>query len=233
MSLYGFLRWMVFTHMWAPKAIIEGVVLLLATLSLNYYWSSWLLVLSSRIITWRSTPIQPRHMGRGPCLWKNLMEISMWLWKKRICIILNDLGWNGNLLHFYCAHPLVWLQSVSFVRSCESIYNVVSLFWLCIQVKGLELSFHTAKDLQGRAKILPSGPSWNCTPKKTVYPTKYPLKLFHRNPVNCLQSWMNNPLLKNALQFEPLHVFKTAEKLMWVYSEWRTGNVAWKMQVGR
>lgn len=43
---------------------------------------------------------------------------------------------------------------------------------------------------------------------------------------------MSNPLLKDVLQFEPLRVFKTAEKLMRVYSEWRTGDVAWKMQVG-
>ena len=43
---------------------------------------------------------------------------------------------------------------------------------------------------------------------------------------------MSNPLLKDALQFKPLHVFKMAEKLMQVYSEWRTGDVAWKMQVG-
>ena len=42
---------------------------------------------------------------------------------------------------------------------------------------------------------------------------------------------MNNPLLKEALQFEPLRVFKTAEKLMHIYREWRTGDVAWKMQV--
>ena len=42
---------------------------------------------------------------------------------------------------------------------------------------------------------------------------------------------MSNPLLMNTLQFEPLHVFKTAEKLMRVYSEWKTGDVAWDMQV--
>ena len=45
------------------------------------------------------------------------------------------------------------------------------------------------------------------------------------------QSLMNDLLLKEALQFEPLRVFKTAKKLMHIYSEWRTGNVAWKMQV--
>ena len=68
-------------------------------------------------------------------------------------------------------------------------------------------------------------------PKMTVYPTKHPLRLYHRDPIDCLQSLMNNPLLKNALQFEPLHVFKTAERLMRIYSEWRTGDVAWNMQV--
>lgn len=42
---------------------------------------------------------------------------------------------------------------------------------------------------------------------------------------------MNNPLLKNALQFGPLHIFKMAERLMRIYSKWRTGDVAWIMQV--
>ena len=47
----------------------------------------------------------------------------------------------------------------------------------------------------------------------------------------CLQLLMNNLLLQDALQFEPLHIFKTSEKLMHVYSKWWTGDVAWKMQV--
>ena len=53
--------------------------------------------------------------------------------------------------------------------------------------------------------MLPARPLWKCTLRKTVYPTKHPIK--------------------------PLRVFKTAEKLMRIYSEWRTGDVAWKMQV--
>ena len=72
---------------------------------------------------------------------------------------------------------------------------------------------------------------WNCTPKKTLYPTKYPVKLFHCDPIVCLQLLMNNLLLQDALQFEPLHIFKTLEKLMCIYSEWWTGDVIWKMQV--
>ena len=79
--------------------------------------------------------------------------------------------------------------------------------------------------------MLPAGPLWKCTLRKTVYPTKHPINLFYRDAIECVQLLMNNPLLKEALQFEPLRVFKTAEKLMRIYSEWRTGNVAWKMQV--
>ena len=66
---------------------------------------------------------------------------------------------------------------------------------------------------------------------QTAYPTKYPMNLFYWDPIECLQSLMNHPLLKNALQFELLCVFKTTEKLMCIYSEWRMGDVTWKMQV--
>ena len=102
-----------------------------------------------------------------------------------------------------------------------------------MQIKHIQLSFNTTKDLRGRAEILPAGPLWKCTLKQTLYPTKHPLKLFHQDPIECLQSLMNNPLLTNALRFKPLRVFKTLEKLMRVYSEWRTGDAAWNIQVSR
>ena len=79
--------------------------------------------------------------------------------------------------------------------------------------------------------MLPARPLWKYTLRKTVYPTKHPTNLFYQDAIECVQSLMNNLLLKEALQFEPLQVFKTAEKLMRVYSKWRTGDVTWKMQV--
>jgi hypothetical protein len=42
---------------------------------------------------------------------------------------------------------------------------------------------------------------------------------------------MHHPLIKDSISFAPLKVFKTAEKIVRVYSEWRTGNAAWEMQV--
>jgi|SRR5882762_555844 len=88
-----------------------------------------------------------------------------------------------------------------------------------------------AKDLRGRAEMLPAGPQWKCTPWPTTYPTKIPLKLFHRDSLECIQSILQSPLMKDSIHLTPLRIFKTAEKVMRVYSQWMTGNVAWDMQV--
>ena len=73
---------------------------------------------------------------------------------------------------------------------------------------------------------------WKFTTKKTFHLTQYLATLYHWDPIKCLQSLMNNSLLKDAFHFEPLCVFKTAEILVCIYSEWRPGDVAWEMQVG-
>ena len=99
------------------------------------------------------------------------------------------------------------------------------------QVKDLNLSFHTAKDLCSRAKILPPGPEWKCKPCTTVHPTKNKIDLFYRDPIECLQSLMHSPLVKESINFDPIHVFTTAAKLMRVYTEWLSGDTAWSMQV--
>jgi len=100
-----------------------------------------------------------------------------------------------------------------------------------LQIRHLHLSFRTAKELRSRAEMLPAGPSWKCTPWTTTYPTKVPLKLFHRDSLDCLQSILHSPLMKDSIHLTPLRVFKTAEKVMRVYGQWMTGHVAWDMQV--
>ena len=99
------------------------------------------------------------------------------------------------------------------------------------QVKALHLSFRSAKDLRNRAELLPKGPEWKSLSITPVYPTKNKIQLFYRDPVECLQMLMRNPLLKDHLEFEPFHIFKTAEKLMRIYTEWLSGDMAWSMQV--
>jgi hypothetical protein len=79
--------------------------------------------------------------------------------------------------------------------------------------------------------MLPKGPKWMCKPLATVHPTKKPVNLFYRDGIECVESLLNNPLLADHISFTPLQVFKNAEKLVRIYSEWRTGLAAWEMQV--
>lgn len=79
--------------------------------------------------------------------------------------------------------------------------------------------------------MLPSGPQWHCKPWTTAVPTKLPVKLFYRDAVDCLKSLYGHPLLKDYVKHTPFRVFSDAQKLVRVYSEWLTGDVAWDIQV--
>jgi hypothetical protein len=117
------------------------------------------------------------------------------------------------------------LVSVTFNFDCTYSY-------LCsAQIKGLKLSFGTAKKLRGLAELLPKGPVWQCKVWKTVYPTKKELTLFYRDPLECIQSILHNPLMKDHLELKPLRIFESASRAMRIYTEWLTGNAAWSMQV--
>jgi hypothetical protein len=82
------------------------------------------------------------------------------------------------------------------------------------QVKGLKLSFGTAKGLRGLAEMLPKGPEWKCKPWNTVYPTKKNLTLFYRDPLECIQSILHSPLMKDYIEFKPLRIFESASRAM-------------------
>jgi hypothetical protein len=101
------------------------------------------------------------------------------------------------------------------------------------QVKGLKLSFGTAKKLRGLAELLPKGPVWQCKVLKTVtvHPTKKKLTLFYRDPLECIQSILHSPLMKDHIEFKPLRIFESASRAMRIYTEWLTGDAAWSMQV--
>jgi hypothetical protein len=98
-------------------------------------------------------------------------------------------------------------------------------------MKNIGLSFHTAKDLRNRAEILPLGPSWKSKLWPTLVPTKQTLFLYYRDPIDCLQSILHNPLFQDYIQFDPFQLFWSAEGAMRVYTEWLSGNAAWEMQV--
>ena len=79
--------------------------------------------------------------------------------------------------------------------------------------------------------MLPAGPTWRCKPWKTTHPTNEAIKLFYRDPLECIESLLNSPLVADDIEFTPYRIFKTAEKSIREYSEWMSGNAAWEMQV--
>ena len=64
-----------------------------------------------------------------------------------------------------------------------------------------------------------------------MHPTKVPIKLFYRDAIECIEALFNNPLFADSMQYSPFRVFKTAERLVRIYGEWMSGDVAWKLQV--
>jgi len=79
--------------------------------------------------------------------------------------------------------------------------------------------------------MLPPGPQWQAKPLQTTRPTKTPVTLYYRDPIECLQSLLHSPLLGDDIEYAPYRLFKTAEKLSRVHTEWLSGDDAWEMQV--
>ncbi|KAJ7036721.1 hypothetical protein C8F04DRAFT_1336137, partial [Mycena alexandri] len=97
-------------------------------------------------------------------------------------------------------------------------------------VPKMNLSFRTAKDLRSRIETLPKGPEWKAMPWTTTYPTKKPLTLYYRDPLECLQSLLSNPLIQDFVHFTPFRLWSNSAKLMRVYTEWLSGDVSWEIQ---
>ncbi|KAF9232757.1 hypothetical protein BU15DRAFT_67191 [Melanogaster broomeanus] len=100
-------------------------------------------------------------------------------------------------------------------------------------IKDLPISFRTGKKLRSIIELLPSGPKWWYCIMPTAKPTKSSVRLFFRDSVECLEMLFHNPLFHDKLDLVPFRVYRTAEHLVRIYSEWMTGDVAWDMQAAR
>ncbi|KAJ6556694.1 hypothetical protein B0H10DRAFT_2169607 [Mycena sp. CBHHK59/15] len=121
-------------------------------------------------------------------------------------------------------------ELVSFiVRSNMTLAATDEFLKLRLTVK-MCLSFSTAKDLRSRVEMLPMGPQWTTKPWESIHPTKSALTLFYRDPLECLQSLLQNPLIQDYIHFTPFRLYKTAGKTMRVYNEWLSGDAAWRIQ---
>ncbi|KAH9165648.1 hypothetical protein EDB89DRAFT_2116030 [Lactarius sanguifluus] len=70
----------------------------------------------------------------------------------------------------------------------------------------------------GLAEMLPQGPEWRCKPCDSPFPMKKNVHLFYRDPLECIQCILSNPLMNDHIS------------AMRIYTEWLTGDVAWSMQ---
>ena len=57
-------------------------------------------------------------------------------------------------------------------------------------------------------------------------PTKGPVRIFYRNPLDCIQALLSNPLLASHISFIPWKVWTSAAKICHVYDEWLSGDSA-------
>ncbi|KAJ7703454.1 hypothetical protein B0H16DRAFT_1347131 [Mycena metata] len=122
-----------------------------------------------------------------------------------------------------------WEFASFIARSNLSNAAIDELLKLRLTAK-MHLSFGTAKDLRSRIEILPKGPEWKAKAWQTQYPTKHPLTVYYRDPLECLQYLLRNPLIKDHINFTPFRLWANADKLMRIYTEWLSGDVAWNMQ---
>jgi len=122
---------------------------------------------------------------------------------------------------------------LSIVTNCESIPHFLRILFTTwtLWIRTLCLSFSTAKELRGHAELLPSGPRWCAMEVSTMHPTKQPVYLYWRDPLECIAWLLNHPLSRDVLEFVPHCVYRMSEKLCRVYTEWMTGDEAWNMQV--
>ncbi|KAF7319573.1 hypothetical protein HMN09_00296900 [Mycena chlorophos] len=90
------------------------------------------------------------------------------------------------------------------------------------------LSFKTAKELRSRIELLPTGPAWSSqTISYPGFPTKKPIVLFYRNPLDCIQLLLRNPLFKDHIDLIPTQIYRGQERL---HKEWINSDGAWNLQ---
>ncbi|KAH7918561.1 hypothetical protein BV22DRAFT_1024408 [Leucogyrophana mollusca] len=138
-------------------------------------------------------------------------------------------GERGDNLFYPFASGDEWEKAAWLVRSGLSMSKIDEYLSLRM-TKTNPLSFRTAKELRSRIEILPAGPRWKFQDLTSEYPTKRPLCIFYRDPIECLQAILSHPPFAKHIGFVPRKVFGCAARLSRVYSSWLSGDRAWDLQ---
>ncbi|KAG2123103.1 hypothetical protein BD769DRAFT_1359904, partial [Suillus cothurnatus] len=57
--------------------------------------------------------------------------------------------------------------------------------------------------LRGHAELLPEAPRWHCKTIDMSCPTKSPVRLFWRDPLDCLKVLFSNPPFADSMELTP------------------------------
>jgi hypothetical protein len=79
---------------------------------------------------------------------------------------------------------------------------------------------------------LPRAPEWKMVEVAIDgYKTAKPIVFFYRDPLECAQALLQNPIFEGRWDFTPRHVYDDPERKNRIYGEWMTGDGAWEAQV--
>ncbi|KAJ7128227.1 hypothetical protein C8R43DRAFT_897203 [Mycena crocata] len=134
-----------------------------------------------------------------------------------------------NNMYYPFASYKEW-ELASFLTRSRMTMDQIDEFLRLEVTKSNHLSFSSAKELRNRIELLPSGPQWRTRTWPSPHRTAVPLDLYYRDPVKCLEALLQNPLVQDHLEFTPYRLYTTAAKMMRVYTEFFSGDLAWELQ---
>lgn len=104
-----------------------------------------------------------------------------------------------------------------------------------------DVSYRNKDELYARIDQLPGGVRWHC--KEVVQegnlkddngkPLTENLELWYRDPVECIQELLGNPMFKKNLAYAPARIYRDPEGKVRQIDEMWTGNWWWEIQVSR
>ncbi|KAF9777296.1 hypothetical protein BJ322DRAFT_1135060 [Thelephora terrestris] len=135
---------------------------------------------------------------------------------------------RASNLHYPFASRGEW-QLGSFLSRAELSLKFIDEFLSLDLIKGLGLSFSSARSLRARVELLPSGPRWLSREVSIPgFATKDPVVLYYRDSVGCMKFLLQNPIFANRIRFSPERQYDILGNR--TYGDWVTSDGAWEMQ---
>ena len=87
--------------------------------------------------------------------------------------------------------------------------------------------------MRARMDQLPKAPKWKMQDVSIKgYETAKPGVLFYRDPLECIQTLLQNPIFEGKWDFTPRKIYDTPDRQNRIYGEWITSDGAWAAQAG-